>query len=46
LLTQTHALRKKLVAPESLLPHVIDVNKLKIFADEQITLAKQVLDSS
>jgi transposase len=46
LLTQTHALRTKSVKPESLLPHVIDRNKLKIFADEQIALAKHVLDSS
>jgi transposase len=46
LLTQVHALRNKAVEPESLLPHAIDRNKLKSFADDQIELAKQVLDSS
>lgn len=46
LLEQTHELRAKKVDPMTLLPHTIDRDLLRIFADKQIGLAKQVLNSS
>ena len=46
IMTKVHELRRKEIDPETLLPHNIDVNVLQKFADEQITLAKTVLNSS
>lgn len=45
-LTKVHELRRKEIDPATLLPHNIDVNILQDFADEQIALAKTVLNSS
>jgi len=45
LLNQIHAMRTKKVDPATLLPHVIDKNKLQAFANEQIEICKEVLDS-
>lgn len=45
-MTQTHNIRKGDVDPATLLPHVIDHGKLKVFAEEQLMLSKQVLDSN
>ncbi len=46
LLTKIHDIRTKAVDPATLLPHTIDLIKLRAFADEQVALAKAVLDSS
>ena len=46
LLTQIHNIRSGKVTPASLLPHTIECEKLQNFADQQIALAKLVLDSS
>jgi len=46
LLTKIHDIRTKAVDPATLLPHTIDLVKLQAFADEQVALAKAVLDSS
>jgi len=46
LLTKIHDIRTKTIDPETLLPHTIDLVKLKAFADEQVILAKEVLNSS
>lgn len=46
LLTQIHDIRSGKVTPASLLPHTIEQEKLQNFADQQIALAKLVLDSS
>jgi hypothetical protein len=46
LLTQIHNIRSGKVTPTSLLPHTIEYEKLQNFADQQIALAKLVLDSS
>ena len=46
LLTKLHDVRTKAIDPTTLLPHVIDKNKLKEFADEQIAIAKLVVDST
>jgi transposase len=46
LLSKTHDIRTKAIDPITLLPHTIDLVQLKIFADQQIALAKEVLDSS
>lgn len=45
-MTKVHALRRKEIDPATLLPHNIDINILQKFADEQIALAKAVLNSS
>lgn len=46
LLTQIHELRIGNVDPITLLPHTIDHEKLRAFADQQVALAKDVLNSS
>jgi transposase len=46
LLEQIHALRAGKADPMALLPHTIDRELLRSFADKQIELAKKVLDSS
>jgi len=46
LLTKVHALRKGEISAMALLPHTIDRQLLQNFADEQVTVAKQVLNSS
>lgn len=46
LLEKIHDLRAGRVDPSTLLPHTIDRKLLKIFAAEQIALAKRLLDTS
>lgn len=46
LLTQIHDIRTGAVDPATLLPHIIDHELLKTFAEKQIKLAKEVLNSS
>lgn len=46
LLTKIHAIRTKAIDPMTLLPHRIDLAELKAFAEEQILLAKAVLNTS
>lgn len=46
LLTQIHDLRRGKVNASSFLPHTIDHKKLQDFAEQQIAIAKLVLDSS
>lgn len=46
LLTKIHDIRIKSVDPKTLLPHTIDRVVLQIFADQQITFAKLLLNSS
>ena len=46
LLTKVHELRKGLIDPMTLLPHIIDHQILLDFANEQVALARQVLDST
>ena len=46
LLSKIHDIRMKKIDPAMLLPHTIDLAKLKAFADEQVALAKEVLNSS
>jgi len=46
LLTKIHHIRAKTIDPMTLLPHKIDLAQLKAFAEEQIVLAKAVLNTS
>ena len=46
LLSKTHDLRKKTADPMTLLPHTIDHDHLRSFANDQIALAKEVLGDS
>lgn len=46
LLMNLHNMRRQYVDPMTLLPHTIDPLKLRLFEQEQIAFAKQVLDSS
>lgn len=46
LLTKIHDLRIKAIDPSTLLPHTIDLVQLKAFAEEQIALSKEVLNTS
>lgn len=46
LLTKTHDIRTGQVEPASLLPHIIEHKKLQDFANQQIAIAKLVLNSS
>ena len=46
LVIQIHNIRTGVVDSKTLLPHTIERDLLKTFADEQIELAKQVLNSS
>lgn len=46
LLTKIHDIRTKVIDPATLLPHNIDRAELKIFAEKQLLLAKEVLNSS
>lgn len=46
LLSKIHDIRMKNVDPATLLPHTIDLTQLKSFADDQIAIAKEVLDTS
>lgn len=46
LLTKIHEIRVKAIDPATLLPHTIDLVQLKAFAEEQIALAKEVLNTS
>ena len=46
LLTQSHNIRQGIVDPSTLLPHTIEHDKLKSFAEKQLILSKQVLGSS
>jgi transposase len=45
LITKVHDLRRGLIDPMSLLPHMIDQTVLKKFADELLADAKKILDS-
>lgn len=45
LLTQIHPLRQKKIDPYLLLPHIIDKAKLQVFAQQQLLLAKSVLNA-
>ncbi len=46
IITQIHDLRVGKIDPQLLLPHTLDHDKLKAFADKQLETAKQILDSS
>ena len=46
MITKIHEIRTGSIDPRSLLPHTIDRQHLQAFADQQIELAKKVLDSS
>lgn len=45
-MTKVHDLRRGTLNPEDVLPHTIDRDILQQFIDEQIALAKKLLDSS
>jgi hypothetical protein len=46
LLMQIHKIRKGTLDPTTVLPHTIDHQQLRQFADQQIALARQVLNTS
>lgn len=46
LIMQIHNIRQGVVDPKQLLPHTIDHNLLKIFAQEQLDKAKQLMDEN
>lgn len=46
LLSQIHVLRTKTVDPMTLLPHIIDHDHLRSFANDQIALAKEILGNT
>lgn len=46
LLTKMHDIRLKTINPATLLPHTIDMIQLKAFAEEQIALTKEILNTS
>jgi hypothetical protein len=46
ILTKIHDVRMNKIDPKLLLPHAIDPSQLQIFVDEQLALAKQMLNSS
>ena len=46
LMNKVHDLRRGIVAPVTLLPHMINRDSLKAFADSLLTEAKKILDTS
>ena len=46
LIMQIHHLRKKTIDPKTLLPHTIDRNALKTFAEKLLAEAKEIIDAT
>jgi hypothetical protein len=46
LMTKVHDIRRGIIDPITLLPHIINQNNLKTFSDQLLADAKKILDTS